>query len=139
MSTVDLSDLADACQALAEDLDQEQAAENYEGAEAITLGKLSSNLSAQASTLRTLAVAQVIANSQDALKALGAGTTAAKRAAGNLKTAATAIQIAGLVLSLGAAVISGNPAALVSAGGGIATAVNTLLAPPPAAPTAPAS
>ncbi len=121
-----IADLADASQKLAEYLDQEQAAENYEGPEAITLGKLSSNLSAQASTLRTLAVAQVIADSQAAMAALTVGTAAAKTAAGKLKIAATAIHIAGLVLSLGAAVISGNPGDVISAGSSLASAVKTL-------------
>jgi hypothetical protein len=120
---MDIFDLADASQDLAEDLDKEQAAENYEGPEAITLGKLSSNLSALASTLRTLAVAQVITDNQAAMAALNAGTAAAKSAAGNLKTATTAIQVAGLVLSLGAAIISENPGAIISAGSSLVTAV----------------
>lgn len=113
---MNIFDLADASQELAEDLDKEQAALNYEGTLAITLGKLSSNLLTQASTLRTLAVAQVITDSQDAIKALTAGTTAAKAALKKLQVAATAIKIAGLVLSLGAAVISENPGAVISAG-----------------------
>jgi hypothetical protein len=121
-----VADLADASQALAENLDQEQAAANYEGPQAITLGKLASNLSAQASTLRTLAVAQEIAGSQAAMKALTTGTTAAKTAANNLKIAATAIQIAGLVLSLGAAVISENPDGIISAGSALETAAQNL-------------
>lgn len=123
---MDIFDLADASQDLAEDLDKEQAAENYEGPEAITLGKLSSNLSALASTLRTLAVAQVITDNQAAMAALNAGTAAAKSAAGNLKTATTAIQVAGLVLSLGAAIISENPGAIISAGSSLVTAVKKI-------------
>jgi hypothetical protein len=114
---------------LAEQLDEEQAAENYEGPEAITLGKLSANLSAQASTLRTLALAQAIANSADAVQALTTGTAAANKATQVLKEAETAIQIAGLVLSLGAAVISRDPAAVIAAGSGIVTAVKGLSAP----------
>ena len=124
---MDIKELADACQELAENLDEEQAALNYEGPQAITLGKLSSNLSSQASTLRTLAVTQIITNSADAMKALTNGTDAAKKAAGNLKVAATAIQIAGLTLSLGAAVISENPSAVISAGSDLVTAVKNLV------------
>jgi len=120
---MDITELADACQELAENLDEEQAALHYEGPQAITLGKLSSNLSTQASTLRTLAVAQIITDSADAMKALTSGTDAAKKAAGNLRDAATAIKIAGLTLSLGAAVISENPGAIVSAGSDLVTAV----------------
>jgi hypothetical protein len=121
-----IADLADASQELAENLDQEQAELSYEGPLAITLGKLSSNLSAQASTLRTLAVAQVIADSQAAMNALTDGTAAAKKAADNLKIAGTAIKIAGLVLSLGAAVISENPGLIISTGTALVTAVKTL-------------
>jgi hypothetical protein len=121
-----ISDFADASQALAENLDQEQAALSYSGIQAITLGKLSSNLSAQASTLRTLAVAQMITDNQAAMKALADGTTAAKAAANNLKIAAAAIQIAGLVLSLGATIISEDPVAVIAAGESLSTAVSTL-------------
>lgn len=123
---MNIADLADASQELAENLDREQAAENYEGPEAITLGKLSSNLSAQASTLRTLAVAKVIAENQAAMAALIAGTAATKTAAANLKIAATAIQIAGFTLSLGAAIISGNSNAVISAGKSLVDAVKTV-------------
>ena len=122
-----IADLADASQELAENLDQQQGAENYEGPQAIALGELSSRLSAQASALRTLAVAQGLADSQDAMAALAAGTEAAKTAARNLKIAAAAIQIAGLVLSLGAAVISENPGAVISAGWGVVAAVKPLV------------
>lgn len=123
---MNIADLADASQELAENLDQEQVAENYEGPQAITLGKLSSNLSAQASTLRTLAIAQIISENQAAMAALNAGTAATKTAAANLKIAATAIQIAGFVLSLGAAIISGNPGAVISAGNSLVDAVKTV-------------
>ncbi|NPT47175.1 hypothetical protein GNZ12_38975 [Paraburkholderia sp. 1N] len=123
---MDINDLADASQSLAEDLDQEQAAESYEGAQAITLGKLSSNLSAQASTLRTLAVAQVITSSAAAVSALTDGTQAANSAVSKLKDAASAIQIAGLVLSLGAAIITENPGTVISAGNSLVTAVKAL-------------
>jgi hypothetical protein len=131
---MDPSDLADACQALAENLDDEQRALNFEGQQAITLGKLSANLSAQASTLRTLVVADAIANSASAVAALKDATTAAKQAAGSLQVAATAIQIAGLVLSVGAAVISENPGAIVSAGTNLVNAVRNLGKQAPAAP-----
>jgi transaldolase len=50
------------------------------------------------------------------METLQSGTTATKTAAENLKIAATAIQIAGLVLSLGAAVISSNPGAIIATG-----------------------
>jgi hypothetical protein len=123
---MDMTDLANACQSLAENLDKEQAALNYTGQAAITLGKLSTNLSAQASTLRTLVVAQTIANTANAVKVLTAATTAANTAAGKLTDAAAAIKIAGLLLSLGAAVISENPGAIVSAGGSLVTAVQAL-------------
>lgn len=123
---MNIADLAKVCQELAKILDQKRSAENYEGPEAIKLGKLSSNLSAQASTLRTLAVAQIIVDSQAAMAALAAGTAAAKTAVDNLKIATTAIQLAGLVLSLGAAVISENPKAVISAGKDIETAISAL-------------
>jgi hypothetical protein len=126
---MDAADLADACQALAENLDQEQTALNYSGQKAITLGKLSTNLSAQACTLRTLVVANAIANSADAVTALKNGTASANDAANRLKVAAAAIKIAGLVLSLGAAVISENPGAIVSAASALVGAVAAL---PPA-------
>ena len=134
---MDPSDLADACQALAETLDDEQRALNFEGQEAITLGKLSANLSAQASTLRTLVVAAAIANSASVVTALKDATTAANQAAGNLKVAASAIQIAGLVLSVGAAVISENPGAIISAGTNLVSAVLALGKQAPAAPARP--
>jgi hypothetical protein len=123
---MDTNDLADACQALAEDLDKEQAALNYAGPQAITLGKLSANLSAQASTLRTLAVANTIASSQAAVKAVTDGTTAVKDAVTKLQQAASAIQIAGLVLSLGAAIISENPGSIISASTSLVNAVKGL-------------
>jgi hypothetical protein len=123
---MDAGDLADACQALAENLDEEQKALSYAGQQAITLGKLSANLSAQASTLRTVVVAAAIANSATAAEALKDGTDAANQAAGKLKQAASAIQIAGLVLSLAAAVISENPAAIISASTSLVTAVAAL-------------
>jgi hypothetical protein len=80
----------------------------------------------QASTLRTLAVAQIIANSTGAMQELSAGTAAAKSATEHLKEAETAIQIAGLVLSLAAAIISRDPSAVIAAGKGIVTAVQAL-------------
>lgn len=123
---MDISELADACQSLAETLDQEQADENYEGQEAMTLGKLSANLSAQASTLRTLAVAQAIQQSQEAQKAIENGTNAAKNAVKNLKNAGQAIQISGLALTLGAAVISGSPQTIISTGKDLVDAVKNL-------------
>ncbi len=123
---MDITELADACQSLAENLDGERAKLNYEGPQAIKLGELSSNLISQASTLRTLAVAQAITGSTGAMTALTNGTDAAKKAAGKLKDAATAIQIAGLILSLGAAVISENPGAVISVGSGLVTALNNL-------------
>lgn len=126
---MDMSDLADACQELAEQLDEEQAAENFEGAEAITLGKLSANLSTQASTLRTLVVAQAIAQSTDAVKAVQSATASANQATQHLKDAQTAIQIAGLVLSLAAAIISQNPGAVITAGTAIVSAVQGAAAP----------
>ena len=110
------TDLADACQELAEKLDEEQASDNYEGAEAITLGKLSANLSSQASTLRTFAISEVITQSQTAMNALNDGTSAAVKASTNLKEAGKDIQMVGFVLSLGAAVISGNPNSVIAAG-----------------------
>ena len=73
---MDTAGLADACQSLAEDLDNEQVALNYTGAQAITLGKLSTNLSAQASALRTLVVADAINKSANAVQAVKNGTTA---------------------------------------------------------------
>jgi hypothetical protein len=123
---MDFSDLADACQALAENLDEEQIALNYAGPYAVTLGKLSTNLSAQASTLRTLAVAEAIKQNNEAVTALANATTAANNAAGKLKQAASAIQIAGLALSLGAAVISENPGSIISASSNLFNAVNAL-------------
>jgi hypothetical protein len=123
---MDISDLADACQALAEDMDKEQAALSYAGQKAITLGKLSANLSAQASTLRTLVVADAITNSAAAVQALKDGTMAANNAVKKLKQAESAIRIAGLVLSLGAAVISENPGSILSASTSLVNAVKTL-------------
>jgi len=123
---MDAADLADAFQALAESLDKLRAADNYGGPQAGTLGKLSAELSAQASRLRTLVVAVAITNSGDAVAALEDGTAAANNAAKKLKLAQSAIQIAGLALSLGAAVISENPGALITAASGLITAVKTL-------------
>jgi hypothetical protein len=121
---MDTTDFADACQSLAENLDEEQAALHYEGAQAITLGKLSSNLSAQASTLRTLVVANALVGNDDAMKALNDGTAATKNAAESLKVADKAIQISGLVLSLGAAIISMNPTAVINASNSLITVVS---------------
>ena len=126
---MNIAELADAIQNLAETLDQEQAEENYQGPQAMTLGKLSANLSAQASTLRTLVVAQSLVESKDAITAVASGTAAAKAAAANLKAAGTAIQIAGMVLSLAAAVISEDPVAVVSAAKTLVAAAGTLLSP----------
>jgi hypothetical protein len=124
----DLIELANACQALAEKLDKEQAAENYEGQQAITLGKLATNLSALASTLRTAIVSETIANNEDAMAKLGQATQDAIDATDNLKTASTAIKIAGHLLTLGAAVISENPGAIISAAVSIASDVQALTA-----------
>ncbi len=123
---MDLGDLADACQTLSETLDKEQAAENYEGQEAMTLGKLAANLSAQATTLRTFAVADIIASSQEAINALKTGTQAINDAVDKLKIAAQAIQIAGLVLGLSAAIISQNLSGITSSAGKLIDAVKKL-------------
>lgn len=123
---MDMSDFADACQSLAENLDKEQCALNYEGPNAATLGKLSVNLSAHASTLRTLVVAEAIANSADAVAAVKKATIAANNAADKLKQAVSAIRIAGLVLSVGVAVISENPKSIISASTNLVNAVKAL-------------
>jgi hypothetical protein len=123
---MDISDLADACQKLAEDLDNEQAALHYAGSQAITLGKLSTNLSAQACTLRTLVVANAIMNSTDAIAQLKEATKQANAAVTKLKAAASAIQIAGLVLTLSAAIVSENPTSVVSAAKNLISAVTAL-------------
>jgi hypothetical protein len=122
---MDTADFAQACQDLAEKLGQEQKAMKYEGSQATTLGERSTNLSAQAATLRTLVVASAIANNDDAVKALSDGTSAAKKAATNLKDAATAIQVSGLVLSLGAAIISKNPVAVINASTSLVKAIGS--------------
>jgi hypothetical protein len=120
---MDTADLADACQALAEDFDKKQAALNYTGAQATTFGELSAELSAQACSLRTLVVADAINNSNDAVKAIKDGTEAANAAVKNLQGAADAIQIAGFVLSLGAAIISENPGSVISSARDVMDAV----------------
>lgn len=123
---LDLSDLADSCQALAEDLDSEQQALSYAGAQAVTLGKLSASLSAEATILRTIAVSNEIASSADAVAALSGATDAANEAVSKLKDAAAAIQIAGLVLSVVAGIISEKPSAIVSSGKDLIAAVRGL-------------
>ena len=115
-SAISLGDLADAHQALAEKLDAQQSALNYRGTQAAELGRKSANLSAQASALRTLVVAAAIANRADAVAALKKATDDAKSATDTLKDAAEAIEVAGLLLSVGAAVASGNPTAIIAAG-----------------------
>ena len=121
---MDTADLADACQSLAEDLDNEQAALNYTGPQAITLGKLSSNLSAQASSLRTLVVADAIGQSAEAVRAVKDGTVAINTAVKKLQDAGKAIKIAGLVLSLGAAIISENPVSVIASAENLLNGVN---------------
>ena len=121
---MDTFDLADACQSLAEDLHAQQRALNFTGPQAIELGKLSVNLSALASTLRTIAVADAIGNSEAAVQGVKSATQAAKDAAGNLNEAAAAIKVAGLVLSLGAAVISEDPGTVISSAKDLVDAVS---------------
>jgi len=123
---MDVADLADACQALAETLDNLRAAYKYGGPQAVKLGELSANLSAQASTLRTLVVADAITDSTDAVAALKDGTAAANDAGKRLTRVESAIQIAGQVLTFGAAVISENPGAVITAASGLISAVKTL-------------
>ncbi|MHB1269013.1 MAG: hypothetical protein ACYCY2_15655 [Acidithiobacillus ferriphilus] len=120
---MDTADLADACQALAEELDKKQAALNYTGEQATTFGKLSANLSAQVCSLRTLVVADAINSSNDAVNAIKDGTEAVNTAVKNLQDAANAIRIAGLVLSLGAAIISENPGSIISSARDVLDAV----------------
>ncbi|MHB9044204.1 hypothetical protein [Acidithiobacillus sp.] len=120
---MDTADLADACQALAEEFDKKQAALNYTGAQATTLGELSANLSAQASSLRTLVVADAINSSNDAVNAIKDGTEAVNTAVKNVQDAADAIRIAGLVLSLGAAIISENPGSVIASARDVLDAV----------------
>jgi hypothetical protein len=68
-------------------------------------------------------VADAINNSNDAVKAIKDGTEAANAAVKNLQGAADAIQIAGFVLSLGAAIISENPGSVISSARDVMDAV----------------
>jgi hypothetical protein len=124
---MDTAGLAEACQSLAEDLDNEQVALNYTGPQAITLGKLSSNLSAQASSLRTLVVADAINKSAQAVQAVKNGTTAINTAVKKLQDAGKAIKIAGLVLSLCGSIISENPGSVIANAQNLINAVSDIV------------
>jgi hypothetical protein len=111
MGVADTSyDLADACDSLADGLNNGRKAANYTetGGQAATLDHLTSGLEDEANNLRTAGVAASLESMNSALASINNATTQAKAAASKLKQANEMITLAGSVLSLAAAAASGN-------------------------------
>jgi hypothetical protein len=111
-----LFDLADACQAQADRLQNLARILNFQGTEASQLMTREHQLRWNATDLRTSAVSVALANSQAAQESLQNATDMANKAASKITKAEDAIKVAGLVISLAASVYTGDiPSILTSA------------------------
>ena len=121
----DLFDLSDAC------LDVATATRDYRHANLDSLpskdveviAQFEADLNSISVTLRSVAVGQVLAQSEDATKALRDATAKAKGAVASIKKVKAAIGIAGAMLTLAAAVASQNPLAVIAAAAKLASEV----------------
>jgi|SRR5208283_25892 len=111
-----LFDLADACQAEADQLQNIARNLNFQGPVANKLMTNEMALRVKATLLRTSAVSAAVQNSFAAQDGLKKATDAANTAAVEITEAENAIKFAGLILSLAASVVTGDiPSILTSA------------------------
>jgi hypothetical protein len=103
-------DLASACDALVDSIDQQRKASGYDetGGQAATLDHLVSALEDQADNLRTAGVAASLESAASPVADIKSATAQAKAAVAKLKTANQMITLAGSVLSLAGAAATGN-------------------------------
>ncbi len=125
-------DLADACQQQADVLLSIESGLDGNDPNYDTIQQKETALRSRADRLRGMAVSDALRSNQAALDQLKQATAEAKRAALTIKHAQTALSIVGDLLSLAAAVISGNIGGIGSASGALVKHVVGILGPAPA-------
>ena len=120
---IDLGDLADAVKRLLDAVNAQRTACNYAGPNAAALKQQAHDLGDLIETLDTLAVAQAIDDSQPAVKQLQDTTSALNDALATVQDIKDVINWAALTVNLGAAIASGDPGQVITAGTNLYNAI----------------